>query len=204
MPDRIARLPRDKRGFPVPAISCWSEDAHGQDSVLQPEEVYLDLGPYAVQVLTATCTHVAGAGVPDLANLCAGKQVEMMTQRRCDVCADPIDGTCHFIGQIANGWFREAPLHEECATYSLRVCPGISTGEGVGVQSCATYDITPVFVMPTGNGTEEVPFESFMLAVATMQATQTPGVLIACHARPISPLTTTREEWLEMHPLVIA
>lgn len=196
MPDRIARLPRDKRGFPVPSISCWNSDS----SKLQAEPMQIDGDGYTVEIMAATCTHVAGEGVPDLANLCAGKQVSMMVQRRCDVCDDPIDGICHFIGQIRNEWFREAPLHEECATYSLRVCPGISTGDGVGVQSCASYDITPVFLRPDGmGGTEEQPYESFALAVMAMQITQLPGVLIACHARPINPLVMSREEWLEAH-----
>lgn len=199
MPDRVARLPRDKRGFPVPWISCWTHD----ESRLRPEEVLIDCNGYSVEIMAASCTHVAGQGVPDLANLCAARQVEGMTQRRCDVCGDPIDGTCHFIGQLKNEWFREAALHEECATYSLRVCPGISTGDGVGVQSCASYDITPVFIRPDGlGGTEEQPYASFALAVLSMQITKTPGVLIACHARPIRPLVTTREEWLDMHPLL--
>jgi hypothetical protein len=192
----VAKLPTDKRGFPVPSISCWSSA-----NDLRPGELMVPVegvpNVEAVEIMAATCNHVAGEGTPDLANLCAGKQITMMTQRRCDVCDDPISGSCHFIGQVSNEWFREAPLHWDCAVYSLQVCPGISTGEGVGVQTCDAYDLTPVFIQPvSGGGTEEVPYPSFFAAVLSMQVTQRPGVLVACHARPINPVVRTREEFL--------
>lgn len=198
MPLRVAKLPTDRRGFPVPSISCWSSAGN-----LTPEELTVPVGDVegveAVTVMAATCDHVAGEGTPDLAKLCAGKQITMMLQRRCDVCDEPINGTCHFVGRVTNEWFREAPLHWDCAVYSLQVCPGISTGAGVGVQSCDSYRITPVFIQPNSEGgTDEVPYTSFFAAVVAMQTTRTPGVLIACHASPIDPVTRSREDFLEV------
>jgi len=196
MPDRVARLPQDKRGFPVPWISCWSHEG----SRMRPEPMTIHRDGYSVEIMGASCTHVAGQGTPDIANLCAGRQVQGMTQRRCDVCGDPIDGTCHFVGQVRNEWFRETPLHLECAVYSLQVCPGISTGAGVGVQSCEAYDIMPVFLRSDGEGgTEEQQYPDFATAVMAMQITGLPGVLISCHAQPVAPIIALREEFLEAH-----
>lgn len=194
MPDRIARLPRDKRGFPVPWVSCWDTE----ETRLRPEKVEIDLGDYLVQVMAADCDHVAGVGTPELAQLCASNQRKGMTERRCDACGDPITGDVHFVGQIRNDWFREPPLHVECAVYSLLVCPGISIAPDIGVQSCADYHLAPSFLLAS-NVEKPANFPSFADAVAHMLASKEPGVLIDAHANPNNPTVRTRDEFLALY-----
>lgn len=205
MPDRIARLARDKRGFPVPWVSCWgSGTQHG------PGQMRINLGGgLGVEVMGATCEHVAGVGEPDLANLCSGNQIIGMTQRRCDVCGDVIDGPLHFVGAIDNAWFREPPLHLECAVYSLQVCPGISTKPGVGVVIADSYTMQPEFMLarladePVDDfefpWVKRETFKGFVEAVTYMQLTGSPGVCMGIHAIPTDPIRITREQFLEAH-----
>lgn len=193
MPPGIARLPRDRRGFPVPWVSCWDHDG----SHLTPEPADIHMGAYLVQVMAAECSHVAGQGEPKLAELCAANQRIGMTQRRCDACGEHIPGEAHFIGAItAIDRYREPPLHLECAVYSLQVCPGISTAPGIGVRICDTYDLSPSFLLASRTATP-TPFPDFLTAVGYMQASQDNGVLIDAYATPVDPVVMTREEFLE-------
>lgn len=207
MPDRIARLPRDKRGFPVPWVSCWGDTSHG---VGQVQVTFTDpsLGQVMTEIAGAACDHVAGEGVPDLAKLCSGNQIIGMTQRRCDVCGDEIDGTLHFVGATDNEVFCEPPLHLECAVYSLQVCPGISTRPGVGVVVCEGYDMQPEFMVRAMPGEESDPglpgvrrviFRGFVEAVTYMRMSQAPGVCMAVHAVPKEPTRISREDFLSLH-----
>lgn len=188
MPARVAALPQDRRGFPVPWVSCWSSCGK-----LVPAELELQEGPYTLLVTAATCDHVAGEGTPQLAGLCVGNQIRGMIDRLCDVCGERIEGEAHFIGQMANEWFRECACHTECAVYSLQVCPGISTGAGVGVQSCQDYRLTPRFLHPEG----EREYDSFVISATLMNAARLPGVLVGVHGRPIDPTVRTRTQFLE-------
>lgn len=200
MPDRIAQLPRDKRGFPVPWVSCWTSGEHGVG------ELTVTTGIFGVSLAGAVCDHIAGEGLPDLANLCSGNQIKGMTERRCDVCGDVIDeGPLHFVGSVDNTSFREPPLHLECAVYSLQVCPGISTAPGVGVVVTGSYEMHPEMMLPDFNGgsVEGIPgvkreiMRGFPEAVAYMQLTQVPGVCMGVHAIPRNPVRILREHFLE-------
>lgn len=132
MPPRIAALPRDKRGFPVPWVSEWStpEDETGERSWHERWVPKYDAA-------LAYCTHVDGQGEPDLGNLCAVRQIIGMDERRCDVCGGRVNRTAWFMGakmltpgegNVLNG-FRETPMHLECVLYAGQVCPGMVTKE---------------------------------------------------------------------------
>lgn len=209
MPDRIARLPQDRRGFPVPWVSCWSSATAMAPNLLEvPVTIQ---GHSGVAIFgAATCDHVAGDGEPDLANLCVANQIRGMLLRLCDVCGEHVPGNAHFVGSISNTSFRETPLHIECAVYSLQVCPGVATAPGIGVQTCVVYETSPTFLMPgegSGKGTlgrGELPegvvekdFVSVAVACAYMQVTKNPGVCIGVRALPVDPVVRTREAFLE-------
>lgn len=137
MPPRIAALPRDRRGFPVPWISDWEDDAvdHGKAwSLTEGHPVY---GTY-----TSACIHVDGVGEPNLGALCAPRQIQGMVDRLCDVCGVKVGKTAFFMGGEAckdTGFF-ELPLHLECALYAGQVCPGLVTKAGeIWVTSTESY-----------------------------------------------------------------
>lgn len=113
MPDQIARLPRDHRGFPVPYVSDWSHEGSGM----------IDTG----RVMLNDCNCTIGKGVPDLGHQCPVRQRECMTRRKCEVCGQkiPPNAMVAFMGGLDSNSFTEPCMHIECAHYSASVCPGI-------------------------------------------------------------------------------
>lgn len=99
MPGRIARLPRDKRGFPVPWFVQWLKDA----------------APCAV-----------GDGEPDFRVIDSDKFALCLKQPRCWICGGfmgkhkvlVIGPMC-----VVNRVTSEPPCHRDCAEYAARACP---------------------------------------------------------------------------------
>lgn len=90
MPPRIARLPKDPRGFPV---------------------------PFTAQVLN---------GKADLTVIDPKKWDKALRQSLCGICGAALLDDYYFVGGemcAANRLFTDLPMHSECATYSLQVCP---------------------------------------------------------------------------------
>jgi hypothetical protein len=93
MPPRIAALPRDSRGYPIP----WN--------VMRDD-----------------------AGDPIFTVNDSVKHVQALTGSLCPICGQPHDGTIWFIGGPRsafdpNGFFLDAPAHEDCLEYALQTCP---------------------------------------------------------------------------------
>lgn len=93
IPARIARLDRDKRGYPVPVIVA--RDRRG-------------------------APHFAVNDVEAMAQL--------EKEDGCSVCGMKLTRGRWLVGGClsafaAGGWFADGPLHYECATYALKVCP---------------------------------------------------------------------------------
>jgi len=60
------------------------------------------------------------------------KQAECMLKRLCMICGKRLDNKKWFIGGHAaakNRLFSDLAMHEECARYSLRVCPFLSNSD---------------------------------------------------------------------------
>lgn len=100
MPLRIARLPVDARGFPVPWFVFW-HDEKGNPTF-------------------------TGQGTPDFRVLGPGKFAKAISQHRCWVCGDKLGTHLAFpIGPMCsvNRVSAEPPCHRECAEFSVRACP---------------------------------------------------------------------------------
>lgn len=99
LPPRLARLPVDPRGYPIP----WFV-AH----VPGPD----------------------GALVPDFRVVDAAKMAEAIRAKRCFVCGDVLGRWMTFaIGPMCavNRTTPEPPAHRDCAAWSARNCPFLST-----------------------------------------------------------------------------
>jgi hypothetical protein len=94
MPPRIARLPRERRGFPAPYIADEHEDGSP------------NLGA-ADSVASAHCHRES------LCSICG----ERLAQAERMFITGP---SCVFGSDYG---CNDPPMHEECARYSLRVCP---------------------------------------------------------------------------------
>lgn len=95
MPGRIAVLPRDVRGYPI-------------FFAIQPPDGAKDGDVVDFRVLSVS-HHF----------LCA-------QQRRCAICGTRVGSSLFWIGGpmcVQNRVFGDGFMHEECARYSLRVCP---------------------------------------------------------------------------------
>lgn len=91
MPERVARLPRDKRGFPIPAGNI-----------------------------------ILRNGTPDFATLDQTKWMQLLVLRGCGICGEKMEEAVWFVGGPlceTNRLFFDHPMHEECATYALQICP---------------------------------------------------------------------------------
>lgn len=102
IPPRIAKLPRDHRGFPVPYFVQWM---HGDKP----------------------CPH--GEGVPDFRVIDTHKFLVALRLPRCWVCGENMGRHRVFsIGPMCavNRVISEPPSHRECAEWSVKACPFLS------------------------------------------------------------------------------
>lgn len=101
-PKRIARLPRDHRGFPVPWFVQWYCDG-------QPSE--------------------RGVGEPDFRVSIEEKIYRAHRQKLCWTCGEPLGVRLAFlIGPMCavNRVISEPPSHFDCAEFSAKACPFLS------------------------------------------------------------------------------
>jgi hypothetical protein len=99
---RIANLPRDSRGFPVPWFVQWFSDGKAGEP---------------------------GVGEPDFRAADERKFVRAIKERRCWVCGQPLGQYMAFvIGPMCavNRVTAEPPCHLDCATFSAIGCPFLS------------------------------------------------------------------------------
>jgi hypothetical protein len=100
-PIRIARLPKDERGYPVPWFVAWFEDGREVNR------------------------HVVGAK-PDFRVLGSGNRELAVKKRLCWVCGEPLGVHQVFaIGPMCavNRTTMEPPGHRACMEYSATACP---------------------------------------------------------------------------------
>lgn len=102
-PIRIARLPLDHRGYPVPWFVAWFKDGR---------EV-----PRSIEV---------AGGEPDFRVLASGKRELAVKKRLCWICGEPLGVHQVFpIGPMCavNRTTMEPPGHRACIEYSVKACP---------------------------------------------------------------------------------
>lgn len=103
MPPRIAALPVDHRGFPVPWFAAWLKDGRAAER---------------------------GKGTPDHRITFPGAATQAAKEGRCWVCGTIIhDSRCAFvIGPMCavNRNSAEPPSHVDCGDWAARACPFLS------------------------------------------------------------------------------
>lgn len=103
IPFRMANLPRDHRGFPVPWFVLW----HADNGEPLPD----------------------GQGRPDFRVIGPGKLKLALTRGLCWVCGQPLGSRKAFvIGPMCavNRVTSEPPCHRDCAIFSATACPFLS------------------------------------------------------------------------------
>jgi hypothetical protein len=101
MPLRVARLPKDHRGYPVPWFVCWFKDG-------KPSRT--------------------GTGEPDFRVITPGRLVKAHRERLCWICGEEIERgrpQVYVIGPmcVVNRVTSEPASHRDCATYAVKACP---------------------------------------------------------------------------------
>lgn len=134
MPPRVAELPRNSAGRPVPGNIAW----HGVDD---DGSILLTRSPELGGHITCRCT--PGLGTPAFGEQCPVRQREFMTRRRCGLCTKYIATTeqLAFIGETNAAYYLEPPLHLSCAAYALQVCPRLHAA-GDRIEVCLTHTYT--------------------------------------------------------------
>jgi len=103
IPVRLARRPRDHRGFIVPYFVAWLTES----------------GELADE----------SAGTPDFRVIDHRRMTRCVNEGRCWTCGDKLGVHLAFVlGPMCtiNKIISEPPSHKECAEYSLKVCPFLS------------------------------------------------------------------------------
>lgn len=100
-PARIARLPKDVRGYPVPWFLAWM--SNGEEA------------------------HPAMPGAePDFRVIKSGAREDAWQHRKCWICGGPMGvHRVYVIGPmcIVNRTTMEPPCHRDCAEYAAKACP---------------------------------------------------------------------------------
>ena len=100
-PPRIARRPKDHRGYPVPWFVAYFKD--GKEAARSDPDA-----------------------LPDFRVIASGKRELAVRKRLCWVCGEPMGVHQVFpVGPMCtvNRTSMEPPCHRECAEYSARACP---------------------------------------------------------------------------------
>jgi hypothetical protein len=100
-PARIARLPKDSRGYPVPWFLAW-----------------LSMG--------AECDPAMPGAEPDFRVIKSHAREEAWERRKCWICGGPLGvHKVYVIGPmcVVNRTTMEPPCHRDCAEYAVRACP---------------------------------------------------------------------------------
>jgi hypothetical protein len=100
-PKRIARLPKDRRGYPVPWFLAWMKGGH-------------EVSPYYM------------GAEPDFRVIKHGARELAWKKSLCWICGDPMGvHKVYVIGPmcVVNRTTMEPASHRECAEYAARACP---------------------------------------------------------------------------------
>lgn len=95
-------------------------------------------------------------GKPDFRVIDPQKWAKAVQLRRCGMCGEPLGAHMAFVGgplSMRNRMFYDLPMHRDCATYALQVCPFLaapkfgysSAGQGVTVHSGVLAERPPRF-----------------------------------------------------------
>lgn len=152
IPHHLRNLPTDKRGFPVPHVAEWTDEApeanDRRDDRRFAIEDFRDIGsPYAQVVVIDPAGH-QGTGAPRLAKLHPRRSRECILKRICSICgrkASP-EETLAFIGSRRTDGhllLSEPGMHRRCAAFAVIACPGINREPLVIVAESPTYEIVP-------------------------------------------------------------
>lgn len=126
LPPRLASLPLDHRGVPVPYITPWkAQFADGRSP--------FELRQTAKSGVIVACRCRPGVGRPVLGTQCPTRQRRAMTHRLCGVCGQPHEpgADLAFVGKPGD-LFPEAPQHPECLAYSVKACPALRDDDRTG------------------------------------------------------------------------
>lgn len=124
MPPQIAKLERDRRGYPIPYIA----QRYG---LLMPPPMDPKLGMVA-------CEDRSGLCEPTLGFMSEERQRRCWLECRCQVCERSVRHARRYLaGGVGNDplehfAFREPFVCGSCMRYALQVCPGLVTGARSG------------------------------------------------------------------------
>jgi hypothetical protein len=104
--ERLAKLPIDERGYPVPAFVQWIEIVDGKPEPREP-----------------------GIGYPEFRMVDPEHLVNCVTESMCWVCGEPLGvNRAYVVGPMCtiNRNSAEPPSHVDCAEWSVKGCPFLS------------------------------------------------------------------------------
>lgn len=144
MPPQIARLERDRRGYPIPYIAQ-------RYPLLVPPPVDPVLGMVA-------CEDTSGPCQPLLGFMSEERQRRCFLKFRCQVCERSVARGARWLAggvadmPLATFAFREPYVCGSCLRYAVQVCPGLVTGArsgGLRIVRVRSVELLAECVAPT-------------------------------------------------------
>ena len=89
---------------------------------MRMEELPLDKRGYPITYITQMLAN----GQPDFSLTSEEKRMTVIRSRLCAICGQSLDYWMFFIGgekSMESRYFADPAMHEECARYSIQVCP---------------------------------------------------------------------------------
>lgn len=119
-------------------MKAWT-DLKAVKKPLRMRALPLDPRGYPIPWIAA----VGADGKHDFRVLDVAKVGISLRECRCSICGGRINGLMAFVGgplSIANRLFNDPPMHQECATYALKVCPYLAAPSFAYARKLPTLD----------------------------------------------------------------
>lgn len=124
IPEQVAALARDARGYPIPFVAEW--DGEDGPTTRGVREMTLECGDLRWDGPVLWPDEPDGTGTPQLGKVHPTRQLRCHAEGLCGVCGLPLGEPRIYVGGLVDPQtYTEAPIHAECARYSLQVCPGL-------------------------------------------------------------------------------
>jgi hypothetical protein len=165
IPKRMSALGRDSRGYPIPYNVLRDRDGRAHFTINDDR-----------------------------------RQARALKEHRCGICGTRIHKPFWFVGGPGsafhpNGCYSDPPMHHECMTYAMQVCPYLALPRYLGRIDAATLDpsrldVPPIFFDPTMDPERPSVFVCVAANGYEVEAREFAGAI----ARPVRPYAAV-EYW---------
>lgn len=187
MPEAIAALPRDTRGYPIPYVADWTSRS----------ELLIITHPQLGSVADCSCR--IGHGEPILGEPCLKRARECAKDRLCSTCGRTLAWNMVMAWPSAADdvapLFTEPANHSDCLAWALRACPFLVT-QGRNSGSLDVVTARQYAAKQIRRLSSPIPHTVFVSDMSHEAHRDGGGYLYGYAMAPINRTRTRADEWL--------